>query len=301
VAELPEIEILKQQLSKEIVGRKVKTAAITNSKTVTGNKTAKGFRDLLEGRIIKDVMRLGGSLVCGLDSGNTLVITLGETGQLRRTKSAKEAKEKHTAAILAFTVGGELRLVDPKGQARMFVSHPPAEGSKLTISGSAAIAVGGEGRNTRLRVPELAMLGFDPMEDVMSWERFAIVLRAKSVTVRSFLVNQEMVSGVGDLYADEILFGSGLNPARLTDSLSTTEVRRLWRSLVELLAESIKHSGASLEGENTFRDIFGKTGNFAQFIEVHGRDGQSCRRCRREIAKVKSGTRTIYVCEHCQI
>ncbi len=301
MAELPEIEIVRQQLSKEIVGRKVKTATITNSKTVSQNKTAKAFRDLLEGRIIKDVMRLGGSLVCGLDSGDALVISLGQAGQLRRPKTTKEAKEKHTTAVLAFTVGGELRLVDPKGEARMFVSHPPAEGSTVTISGSAAIAVGGEGRNTRLRVPELAMLGFDPMEDVMSWERFAIVLRAKSVSVRSFLVNQEMVSGVGDLYADEILFGSGINPARLTDSLSTTEVRRLWRSLVELLAESIKQGGTSIEGDNTFRDVFGKTGNFAQYIEVHGRDGESCRRCRREITKVKSGTSTIYVCEHCQI
>lgn len=301
MAELPEIEIVKQQLSKEIVGRKVKAAAIANSKTVTQNKTAKAFRELLEGRTIKDVARLGGSLILGLDSSDALVITLGGTGQLRRAKSVKEVKEKHTSAVLTFTVGGELRLVDPKGQARMYISHRPAEGSTITISASAAIAVGGEGRTTRLRVPELAMLGFDPMEDQMSWERFAIVLRAKSVPVRSFLVNQEMVSGVGDLYADEILFGSGIHPNRLTDSLSTTEVRRLWRSLVELLAESIKQSGASLEGENTFRDIFGKTGSFAQYIEVFGREGEACRRCRRQISKMKSGSSIIYVCEHCQI
>jgi formamidopyrimidine-DNA glycosylase len=298
--ELPEIEIIRQELSRDVVGLKVKEAAVTTGKTVKRHKTAKAFRDLLEGRTIKSVSRLGTSLVLELDDGSSLVIDAKESGQIRRAKSAKEAKAKHTSVVLTFTKSGQLRFADPKGAGEMYVSIPPAEGTVVVVSPASTVAMGGEGGALRQRVSELAGLGFDPVEDVMSWERFAIVLRARSMPIRTFLVDQTLVTGIGAVYADEICFASGLRPDRATDSLSTTEVRRLWRSLVEILAEATKHGGTTIEGSD-FGDIHGTPGKFQDLLEVHGREGESCRRCRRPITKIKVGTRPVFVCERCQI
>ena len=298
--ELPEIEIIRQQLSRDVVGLKVKEAAVAAPKTVKRNKTTKAFQELLEGRTIKAVGRLGTSLVLELDDGSSLVIDAKETGHIRRAKSAKEVKAKHTTAVLSFTKSGQLRLVDAKGAAEMYVSTPPVEGTVTKVSPASTVSMGGEGAAMRQRVPELAGLGFDPVEDVMSWERFAIVLRARSMPIRTFLVDQTLVSGIGAIYADEICFAAGLRPDRATDSLSTTEVRRLWRSLVEIIAEAIKHGGTTT-AVTEFGDIHGVAGKFQDLLEVHGRDGESCRRCRRPISTSKVDNRLVYVCERCQI
>ena len=298
--ELPEVETIRQELSKEVVGRKIKEAAVTNGKAVRRHKSAKAFRDLIEGRTIKGTGRLGKYLILELDDGTSLVVHLRMSGQLRRAKSAKEAKEKHTHVVLTFTQGGQLRFVDPRTFGEMFISTPPPEGTKVAVSPASTVAMGGEGAATRQRIPELADLGFDPIEDVMSWERFAIVLRARSVPLKTFLTDQSMISGIGNIYADEILFAAGLRYDRLTDSLSTTEVRRLWRALVEVLAEAIKHGGSTLSDEQ-FVDIFGKPGGYQAFHEVYDREGEPCRRCRTPIIKVKHQQRSTYYCEHCQI
>ena len=298
--ELPEVETIRQELAKEVVGRKVKAVAVTNGKIVRRHPSAKEFRAQLEGRSIKTVSRLGKYLILGLDNGTHLVIHLGMSGQLHKAKSAKEAKEKHTHVVITFTQSGELRYIDPRTFGEMFISTPPAEGVKVALAPSAQVAMGGEGNATRQAVPELAGLGFDPVEDVMSWERFAVVLRHHKMDIKSFLTDQSIVSGIGNIYADEILFGAGLRYDRQTNSLSTTEVRRLWRSLVEILAEAIKHGGSTLS-DGQYVDLFGNAGNYQTFHEVYDREGEPCRRCRSLIVKVKHQSRSTYFCEHCQI
>jgi formamidopyrimidine-DNA glycosylase len=298
--ELPEVETIRQELAKDVVGKKIKAVSVTNGRVVRRHPSAKEFRSEVEGRSIKSVGRLGKYLVLGMDNGSSLVIHLGMSGQLRRAKSAKEPKEKHTHVVINFTQGGEMRYVDPRTFGEMFVSTPPAEGTKVAISTAAQVAMGGDGATVRATVPELAGLGFDPVEDVMSWERFAIVLRSHSMQVKSFLTDQVIVAGVGNIYADETLFTAGLRYDRATDSLSTTEVRRLWRALVETLAEAIKHGGSTLADEQ-FVDLFGKPGNYQSFHEVYDREGQPCRRCRQPIVRVKHQGRSTFFCEHCQI
>jgi formamidopyrimidine-DNA glycosylase len=300
VPELPEVETIRQELAKEVVGRKVKSVAVTNSKVLKRHKDAKSFRAKLEGRTIKSVARLGKYVVMGLDDDSHLVVHLGMSGQLRKAKSAKEAKEKHTHVVIVFTQGGELRYVDPRTFGELFVSDPPAEGATVVLSATAQVAMGGEGNQLRAKVPELAHLGFDPVEDTMSWERFGVILRHHKMGVKSLLTDQDIISGIGNIYADETLFAAGLRYDRTTDSLSTTEVRRLWRSMVEILAEAIKHGGSTLADEQ-FVDLFGKPGGYQAFHEVYGREGEPCRRCRRPIVKVKSQNRSTYFCEHCQI
>jgi len=291
VPELPEVETLRQDLAKEVTGRRIKAVAVANGRSVRRHASAKQFRALLEGRSIKGVGRLGKYLLLSLDNGTTLVVHLGMSGQLLRVKSVKEPKPKHTHVVITFTQGGELRYVDPRTFGEMFVSVPPAK-----VEGAPPASSNG----SRHVIPELAHLGFDPIEDMMSWDRFAAMLHSHHAGLKALLMDQQFTAGIGNLYSDEILFASGLRYDRLSDSLSATEVRRLYRAMVETLAEAIKHRGSTLADEQ-YRDLFGEIGDYQGQHQVYDREGQPCRRCRNPIVRVRVGGRSTFFCEHCQI
>ena len=297
--ELPEVETLRQDLAKEVAGKKIKAVAVSNGRSVRRHASAKHFRSALEGRTIKSVGRMGKYLLVVLDNGDTLVVHLGMSGQLLRVKSPKEPKPKHTHVVITFTQGGELRYVDPRTFGEMFVSTPPPK-----VAGPSFLTptpgVTGEGAAIRRNVPELAHLGFDPVEDMMSWDRFAVLLRQHHSGLKTLLMDQQFVAGIGNLYSDEILFTAGLRYDRLADSLSATEVRRLYRAIVETLADAIKHRGSSLADEQ-YRDLFGELGDYQGSHQVYDREGQPCRRCRTPIVRAKVSSRSTFFCEHCQI
>ncbi|MGO9029872.1 MAG: bifunctional DNA-formamidopyrimidine glycosylase/DNA-(apurinic or apyrimidinic site) lyase [Acidimicrobiales bacterium] len=277
--ELPEVETIRRDLQGEVVGRKIKSVEVRNGRTVRRHPSAKHFRARLEGRTVTSIGRSGKFLLLGLDDGGTLVVHLGMSGQLQRAKSVKEPKAPHTHAVVTFTQGGQLRFVDPRTFGELFVSTP--------VEGGPA-------------VPELAHLGFDPLEDVMSWEKFWVLLTSHKSGLKALLMDQEFVAGIGNMYADEILFAAGLRDDRQSNSLSSQEVRRLYRSMVETLAEAVKRRGSSLADEQ-YRDLFGEVGEYQGQHQAYDREGQACRRCRSTIIRVKSGGRSTYLCEHCQV
>ena len=299
--ELPEVETLRQDLSKEVVGRKIKAVSVANGRSVRRHPSAKHFRALLEGRTVKSVGRLGKYLLVALDSRDTLVVHLGMSGQLLRVKSVKEPKPKHTHVVITFTQGGELRYVDPRTFGEMFVSTPPPKADGTPGAPAlGAPGTAGDGVAVRRAIPELAHLGFDPIEDMMSWDRFAVMLRQHKAGLKALLMDQSFAAGIGNLYSDEILFAAGLRYDRISDSLSTTEVRRLYRAMVETLGEAIKHRGSTLADEQ-YRDLFGESGDYQGSHQVYDREGQACRRCRNRIVRIKTGGRSTFFCEHCQV
>jgi formamidopyrimidine-DNA glycosylase len=277
--ELPEVETIRRDLQGEVVGRKIKSVEVRNGRTVRRHPSAKQFRAKLEGHTVSSIGRSGKYLLLGLDDSDTLVVHLGMSGQLQRAKGPKEPKAPHTHAVITFTQGGQLRFVDPRTFGELFVSTPVPDGPA---------------------VPELAHLGFDPLEDVMSWERFWVLLASHKAGLKALLMDQEFVAGIGNMYADEILFAAGLRYDRLSDSLSSQEVRRLYRSMVETLTEAVKRRGSSLADEQ-YRDLFGEVGDYQGQHQAYDREGQACRRCRSVIIRVKSGGRSTYLCEHCQV
>ena len=298
--ELPEVETLRQDLGKEVVNKKIKSVAVTNGRSVRRHPSAKQFRALLEGRTIKSVGRLGKYLLLFLDNKDTLVLHLGMSGQLLRVKSAKEPKPRHTHVVVTFVQGDELRYVDPRTFGEMFVSSPRvdeavANGSSLPVGMASA-----DGAALRRQVPELAHLGFDPIEDLMSWDRFGLLLRRRRTGLKALLMDQEFVSGIGNLYSDEILFTAGLRYDRPSDGLSATEVRRLYRAMVETLNDAIKHRGSTLVDEQ-YRDLFGKAGDYQGSHQVYDREGEPCRRCRNPIVRAKVAGRSTFYCGHCQV
>ena len=286
--ELPEVETLRRDLEKEVVGKRIKAVEVTGARAVRRHKVKEEFASRLEGRKILGVQRKGKYLVITLDpvvtaSGekqtDALVVHLGMSGQLLRAKSPKEPLAKHTHAVLTFSQGGQLRFVDPRTFGEMFVTAAD---------------------EVEKAVPELAHLGFDPLETVMSWNRFGDLLRARRAKLKPVLMDQQFLAGIGNIYADEILWAAGLRHDRPSDSLSSQEVRRLYRSLVETLQDAIKHRGSSLADEQ-YRDLFGEVGDFQSQHKVYDREGQPCRRCRNPIVRVKTQGRSTFFCEQCQV
>lgn len=277
--ELPEVETIRRDLEKEVVGRRVKQVEVKGKRSVRRHKTSTEFRTRIEGKRMTGVRRAGKYLLVALEDEDVLVIHLGMSGQLLRAKGPKEPLERHTHVIITFTQGGQLRFVDQRTFGELFVTTP----DELNAA-----------------VPELAHLGFDPIEEVMSWAQFGVMLAQRHSGLKNLLMDQKFVAGIGNVYSDEILFAAGLRYDRQSDSLSAQEVRRLYRAMVETLNEAVKFRGSSLADE-TYRDLFGAVGEFQGQHQVYDRAGQACRRCRNAIVKVKLNSRSAYFCEHCQI
>lgn len=278
--ELPEVETIRRDLEKEIVSKRVKSVEVFGKRSVRRHKDEDEFKARLEGRKILSVRRSGKYLLVGLDSDqDVLVVHLGMSGQLLRVKSPKEPMAKHTHVVITFTQAGQLRFVDPRTFGELFVTQSD---------------------DVEKAVPELAHLGFDPVDDVMSWNRFGALLAQRHSQLKPLLMDQKFVAGIGNIYSDEILFAAGLRYDRASDSLSAQEVRRLYRGMIETLADAIKHRGSSLADEQ-YRDLFGVVGDYQGQHQVYDREGQACRRCRHPIVRLKVTGRSSYMCEACQV
>ena len=297
--ELPEVETVRASLARDLVGKKIKAVAVTNGRLVRRHKTAKDFRAMLEGHSIKSAQRLGKNLVFGLENGTHLVVHLGMSGQLLRAKGPKDPKPKHTHVVFFFVPGGELRYVDPRTFGELYVSRPPAEDAEVEISKFARLSIGGDGLALRKAVPELAHLGVDPFEDQIGWDRFAAILRSRSTGLKSVLTDQDIIAGIGNIYADEILFAAGLRFDRESESLSTIEIRRLHRAISEVLTDAIKHGGSTLVDEQ-FVDPDGVPGTFQLLHQVYNRERQPCLQCRQPIQRETVRGRSTFYCPKCQ-
>jgi formamidopyrimidine-DNA glycosylase len=276
--ELPEVETIRRELEREVVGKKVKTVEVSGERSVRRQED-KEFVSRLEGAKITGAQRKGKYLLMPLDTGDALVVHLRMSGQLLRA-TPKDPVLPHTHVTISFTQGGQLRFVDPRTFGEMFLATP----DELTSE-----------------IEELSNLGVDPVEQPMSWVDFGHLLRRKRMKLKAFLMDQTMIAGIGNIYSDEILFDAGLRYDRDTDSLTTQEIRRLYRSLVEILHEAIKYGGSTLADEG-YVDLNGNPGEYQQHHQVYDREKQPCRRCRRhDIVKSKFQQRSTYYCEVCQV
>jgi formamidopyrimidine-DNA glycosylase len=239
----------------------------------------KQFITRLEGTKITGVDRKGKYLLLKLDTGDVIVIHLRMSGQLLRVPN-KEPVIKHTHVVVTFTQGGQLRFVDPRTFGEVFVVS---------------------GENIAEEAPELTTLGVDPVEEPISWTDFARLMMAHPMKLKAFLMDQSLIAGIGNIYSDEILFAAGLRYDRMTDSLSSQEIRRLYRAVVETLHEAIKYGGSTLADEG-YVDLNGRPGEFQEHHKVYARDRQPCRRCRRNpVVKAKFQGRSTYFCGVCQV
>jgi formamidopyrimidine-DNA glycosylase len=278
--ELPEVEVMRRDLEKDVVGRRIKEAEVKPSKNamrvIRRHGKRKEFTSRLEGQKVSKVERRGKYILMYLDSGDVLVVHFGMSGQFQRA-NGRTALAPHTHAVLTFQQGGDLRFVDPRTFGEMFVT--------------AADELG--------KVKELQHIAIDPLDQVFTWQTFQYLLAEKAAKMKQLLMDQKFISGLGNIYSDEVLFGAGLRYDRMSNALSSQEVRRLYRAIQETLQEAIKARGTTLDDE-AYVDLFGKPGEYQNELKVYGRIGLPCRRCRTPIQSVKISQRNAYFCPQCQ-
>jgi formamidopyrimidine-DNA glycosylase len=279
VPELPEVETIRRGLEREVVGKRIKTVEVTGLRSIRRHPSKDEFVGRLEGAKIKSSKRRGKYLVLPLDTGDVLVAHLRMSGQLRRAQP-KDPMEKHTHVVVSFSQGGQLRFVDPRTFGELFVTTPDA----LTAE-----------------VPELADLGFDPVDEPLAVTEFARrLLSHPDVRLKQLLTDQAFIAGIGNIYSDEILWHAGLRWDRTPRMLSNMEIRRLFRAIVEVLHDAIKHRGSTLSDQQ-YVDLAGRPGEYQTLHEVYDRAGQACRRCRATITKAKFAGRSTFFCPSCQV
>lgn len=278
--ELPEVEVMRRDLEKEVVGRRIKGVDVRPQRgamrIIRRHARRKEFADRLTGRKILKVDRRGKYILLHLDGGDVLVVHFGMSGQfIRGTK--RQAIQPHTHVIIEFAQGGDLRYIDPRTFGEMFATSVDELG----------------------KVKELEHIAIDPLEDTFTWQEFSAELARRAAKLKPLLMDQKFVSGLGNIYSDEVLFQAGLRHDRTSDSLSSQEVRRLYRAMREVLQDAVRFRGTTLDDE-AYLDLFGKPGEFQHELKVYGRRGQPCRRCRTPIDSIKIGGRTSYFCPQCQ-
>ena len=277
--ELPEVEVMRRDLEKDVVGRKIQTVDVKRLKNtkraIRRHKTPKELRDRLVGKKIAKVDRRGKYILMTLGD-DVLVVHFGMSGQLIRGNK-RVPPPQHTHVVITFQVGGDLRFVDPRTFGEMFVT--------------AADEVG--------KVKELAHIAIDPLEALFTWQQFSMMLADRKAKLKPLMMDQQFISGLGNIYSDEVLFGAGLRYDRMSDDLSSQEVRRLYRSIQEVVQDAIRFRGTTL-GDEAYVDLYGKPGEYQNELRVYGRKGEPCKRCRTAIETVKLSQRTSFFCPQCQ-
>jgi formamidopyrimidine-DNA glycosylase len=277
VPELPEVEVIRRDLERDAVGRRIKEVSVKLPRIIRRHKTKKEFTDALVGAKITRVDRRGKYLLWHLDNAQVLVVHLGMSGRIERS-TGRKAAEKHTHVVFKLQPGGELRFIDIRQFGELFVA--PSDG----LDG----------------VKELQHIALDPLADSFTWQVFSEIVSSRKMKLKTLLMDQKFISGIGNIYSDEILWTAGLRHDRASDALTSQEMRRLYRAMQEVLQEGIRHGGVTLEDE-TYRNLYGKSGEFQQHLKVYGREGVPCRRCRSPIVRERWGNRSTYYCQQCQV
>lgn len=271
--ELPEIETLRRDLERDLVSRKIKAAEAVVLKSMPRHKTRKSFEENLVGSKIMSAERVGLLLVLRLDNEHVLVISLGENGRLLRT-ATKTKHSDDTVAVITFTQGGDLRILDEEATSAI---HVVSEDELAEV----------------LPAPE--EIGLDLHEQPVSWIEFGQMVMARRMPLKILLTDPSIFVGIGDIYSNEILFDAGLRHDRLCNQLSTQEIRRLYRSVVGILHDAIKYGGTSLE-DRPFVDLTGKAGEYTEHLSVYGRAGELSPRSRVPIQKTSFKHQVVYFC-----
>lgn len=271
--ELPEVETIRRSLEPKISGLRIQKVAVFNEKTIK-YPSPHLFVSSLQGEEIIGMDRWGKYLITEIGSSLALVIHLRMTGALILLDSGV-AVSKYTRVIFYLDQGKELHFHD----VRKF-------GTMHLIS-----------RQQLDDFPPFRVLGYDALDPRLTLSVFMERIKGRSGQIKGLLLNQSFIAGIGNIYANEILWKAGIQPSRTVDSLSIREQERLYQAMGDIIQLAIKHHGTTLRD---YVDGDGNRGEFQNMLSVHGREGETCPCCGERIVRIKQGGRGTYFCPCCQ-
>jgi formamidopyrimidine-DNA glycosylase len=280
--ELPEVETIRRDLQKKIKDKQIKNVVINLNKIVK-KLSLEEFIVKVQDKRIKEINRRGKYIIVQLDSGDKLIVHLGMTGLLiypydENSEEILEGKikTKHNHLVFTFTDSTQLAFNDVRRFGKIFLVSNIDE------------------------VESLAKLGVEPLEDSFTEVVFIQILnKKKSNKIKSFLMKQKFISGLGNIYANEVLYGSNIHPLRLISSLKKKEIKNLFQQIKLVLSRAVEHRGSTVADE-AYRDTNGKKGKFANKLRIYARKGEPCVKCATTIEVIKIEGRSSFFCPRCQ-
>lgn len=274
--ELPEVETVRRGLQQWVVGRTIDAVEVRHVRAVRRHLPgAADFAAALTGRRVEAARRRGKYLWLPLDSGDALLAHLGMSGQLL-VVDRTTAEGPHLRVRIGFDdAGPELRFVDQR------------------TFGGLSLSVGGA------ELPaEIAHIAPDVLEAAFDEDRFHAALRRRRTGLKRALLDQTLVSGVGNIYADEGLWRAQLHYARATETMRRQETARLLDGVRAVMASALDQGGTSFD--SLYVNVNGESGYFDRSLEVYGRRGEPCSRCGTPIRRDAFMNRSSYYCPRCQ-
>ncbi|MEA2676485.1 MAG: formamidopyrimidine-DNA glycosylase [Chloroflexota bacterium] len=274
--ELPEVETIARELRPDVVGRTIKDAWFDWPNQIK-HPAPSAFVGAVKGREILSVERRAKWLIFALGPAKAngepavLAIQVKMTGQLD-VVSVEAPRDKHVHAIFALDDGRELRLRDTRKFARLAVYAPDQAAGVL------------------------GTLGPEPLGAELTLPEFRRMLRSRKARLKTLLMNQEFLAGVGNIYADEALWRARLHPLRSAANLRNDQARALYLALRDVLNEAIARRGSSVD---SYRAPEG-SGDMQHYLNVYGRTGKPCPRCGRPTRRMVIGARSTHFCSWCQ-
>jgi formamidopyrimidine-DNA glycosylase len=271
--ELPEVETIRRQLEPALQGRRIESVDVLDERWTRPEPPAEVER-ALAGRVIQAVTRRGKYLLLRLDGGRTLAMHLRMTGNLLLDQGEPESEPRHLRAVFRLEGGERLLFTD----VRRF-------GQAVVLD------------DETLEEYFAARLGVEPLSEGLTAEELCRLASGRRAPLKSFLLNQLGIAGIGNIYADEALHRAALHPLSPAGSMKPDDCERLRAGIVETLEAGLRSGGASVDD---YRDARGERGAMQDEFLVHTREGKPCPRCGAQIRRIVVAGRSTYFCPSCQ-
>jgi formamidopyrimidine-DNA glycosylase len=280
VPELPEVEVVRRGLAEFVTGRRLRAVEVHHPRAIRRHAPgAADFTGRLAGRSVAAVSRRGKYLWISLDDDEALLAHLGMSGQLLM-QPPETSNEKHLRIRFRFDDDGpELRFVDQRTFGGFTLDD------LVEVDGTPVPAL-------------IAHIARDPMDPMFSQTSTVRALRRRRTEIKRALLDQTLVSGIGNIYADEALWRAKLHWARPTDRLPPARAAAVLTAATEVMAEALGEGGTSFDA--LYVNVNGQSGYFERSLAVYGQEGLPCRRCGRPVRREPFMNRSSYSCPRCQ-
>lgn len=290
--ELPEVETVRQDLITHLVNKKIKKVTVLNPRTISGSP--EDFIKTLSGSFFIDILRRGKLLIFKLKQADLyLLCHLKMTGQLIYLAGNETIAGGHSLSSHSFdkAVGGEL----PNKHTRVVINF--TDKSNLFFNDLRKFGYMKLVNQKDLDSFIAKNYGPEPLTKDFILSEFIFKLQKRKRNIKSVLLDQKIVAGLGNIYVDEVLFAAGVRPQRLASSLTKVESSRIYKEISRIIILAISRRGTTF---SNYVDSQGRAGNFSKELKVYGRANLACFKCSRSIIKTKIAGRGTHYCAYCQ-
>lgn len=288
--ELPEVETIREDLKLEVLNKKIEKVDVLDEKVI-GQDNIKDYYSLKKLKII-DIDRQGKLLAFVLSNKVYLLVHLKMTGQLvlKNNKDIIAGGHPFSAKDQKSAIGNTL----PNKHTRFliyFSNHKALFFNDIRRFGYVKLV----DKDEWLKIKK--SYGPEPLKDEFNLDKLQAIFVRRKAPIKAVLLNQKLISGLGNIYVDEALFLAKIDPRREAKTLKKEEIARLFKTIVRVIKEAIKYRGTTF---SDYVDSKGKSGNFSSRLKVFGRQGQACVNCDNLIQKIKVAGRGTHICDNCQ-